>query len=144
MGACSPRKIFKFRPYEVLLRPSETTITTHKIYGNWTVTQAIHRMVVSQSPSLRNQPLYMRHFQMVAGVDPRGAWGALAPPFGTEQALNAEVLRYCFAVQQANENCVRKLQISDDTINSRTLLIQKVESSVKQGWIQRLKKGGHT
>ena len=75
---------------------------------------------------------------MVAGVDPGGAWGAQAPPFGT----NAEVLRYCFAVQQANENCVRKLQISDDTINSRTLLIQKLESSVKQGRIQRLKKGG--
>ena len=41
------------------------------------------------------------------------------------------LLRYCFAVRQANENWVRKLQISDDTINFRTLLIQKLESSVK-------------
>ena len=41
------------------------------------------------------------------------------------------LLRYCFVVLQANEDCIHKLQISNDTINFRTLLIQNLESSVK-------------
>ena len=39
----------KFRPYE---SASETVRDHTKIYGSWTVTQVIHRMVVSRSPSL--------------------------------------------------------------------------------------------
>ena len=41
------------------------------------------------------------------------------------------LLWYCFTLLQASENCIRKLQILDDTINFRTLLIQMLESSVK-------------
>ena len=41
-GACSPRKMFKFRPYE----SASEAIGDH----HWTVTQAIHRMVISRSP----------------------------------------------------------------------------------------------
>ena len=44
-----PRKFLHLDNMRVLLRPSETTITT-QIFGNWTVTQAIHHMVVSRSP----------------------------------------------------------------------------------------------
>ena len=40
------------------------------------------------------------------------------------------LLRYRFVILQANKISVRKVQISDDTINFRTLLIQKLESNV--------------
>jgi len=33
------------------------------------------------------------------------------------------LLQYCFMVLQANEISIRKLQISDDTINSWALLV---------------------
>ena len=41
------------------------------------------------------------------------------------------LLRYRIVVLKANESSVRKLQNSDDTINFRTLLIYKLESSVE-------------
>ena len=50
-GACLPRKIFEFKPYE---SASEAIGDYHnharKIYGNWTVTLAIRCMVASRSP----------------------------------------------------------------------------------------------
>ena len=45
-GGMLPQENFDMR---VFLRPSETAITTH-LYGNWSVTQVSHRMVVSQTP----------------------------------------------------------------------------------------------
>ena len=46
-----PENFFILDHMRVLLMPSETTTTTQ----NWIVTQAIHRMVVSRSPFLRNK-----------------------------------------------------------------------------------------
>ena len=45
-GGMLPQEKFDMR---VLLRPSETAITT-QLHGNWSVTQMSHRMVVSLTP----------------------------------------------------------------------------------------------
>ena len=47
-GHVPPGKILNLDHMRVLPRPLETQ--PRKIYGNWTVTQVIHRMVISWSP----------------------------------------------------------------------------------------------
>ena len=57
-----PHENFDIR---VLLRPSETAITT-QLHGNWSVTQMSHRMVVSPTPF----PLESLPLPLVSYLDP--------------------------------------------------------------------------